>query len=257
MLFNNHNIHPQWKEAWKAKEKALKTRYVKTLENLTEHSRPLPPLRHGDHVMIQSQHGRFPKKWDKSGIVVETKENDQYTIKVAGTGRLTLRNRRFLRKYDPHYPQGPAWKFAHPGHTDNISDTPINRIHRNISPHSPHATASEQSTSPNTTDVPLRKLPTITDDPDLQTPTQSLTVHSPQRFSFGNFVIPDPAFTNYVAPPTVAPPNATLPTIKPSAVVPTTEVQHTTRPVRKRKQRQLYDASSGRYLAPSGVPEYI
>ena len=29
---------------------------------------------------------------------MEAKPNDQYVIKIAGTGRLTLRNRRFLRK---------------------------------------------------------------------------------------------------------------------------------------------------------------
>ena len=52
--------------------------------------------------MIQNQNGRFPKKWDKSGIVVEVRSNDQYTVKVDGSGRLTLRNRQFLRKYDSH-----------------------------------------------------------------------------------------------------------------------------------------------------------
>ena len=76
MSFNNPEIHVQWREAWMAKEDALKMRYVKTLENLSEHSRTLQPLHHGDHVMVQNQCGRFPK-WDKSGIVVETKTNDQ------------------------------------------------------------------------------------------------------------------------------------------------------------------------------------
>ena len=32
MLFNNPEVHPQWKEAWKAKKDALKARYIKTLE---------------------------------------------------------------------------------------------------------------------------------------------------------------------------------------------------------------------------------
>ena len=52
MVFNNSEIHGQWKEAWSAKEEALKARYVRTLENLSEHSRPLPPLEPGNHVMI-------------------------------------------------------------------------------------------------------------------------------------------------------------------------------------------------------------
>ena len=102
MCFNNPQIHSQWREAWKLKEDALKERYVKTLENLNEHTRPLAPLRHGDHVLIQNQRGRYPNKWDHSGTIVETKPNDQYVVKVAGSGRLTLRNRRFLRVYQKH-----------------------------------------------------------------------------------------------------------------------------------------------------------
>ena len=46
MVFNNSDILPQWREAWAAKEEALKTRYMKTLETLQEHSRSLPPLHH-------------------------------------------------------------------------------------------------------------------------------------------------------------------------------------------------------------------
>ena len=109
MTFNNPEIYPQWREAWKAKEDALWARYIKTLENLTEHSRSLPPLRHGDHVLIQNQTGRFPTRWDRSGIVVEMKPHDQYVVKTSETGRLTLRNRRFLRKYTAHNIQaGPV-----------------------------------------------------------------------------------------------------------------------------------------------------
>ena len=109
MAFNNPQVHQQWRDAWEAKEDALRTRYVKTLENLSEHSRPLPPLRHGDHVMLQNQRGRSPKKWDHSGVVVESKPNDQYVVRVSGSGRLTLRNRRFLRKFIPHDSATPSW----------------------------------------------------------------------------------------------------------------------------------------------------
>ena len=80
----------------------MRARYVKTLEDLKEHSRTLPPLRLGDHVFVQNQHGPFPKKWDNSGVVVEGKSYDQYLIKISGTGRVTLGNRRFLRRIEPH-----------------------------------------------------------------------------------------------------------------------------------------------------------
>lgn len=100
--FNNKEFRPMWQEAWEAKENALRTRYVKTMENLQEHCRSLPPLRHGDKVYVQNQEGNHPKKWDRSGMVVECREHDQYIVKIDGTGRLTLRNRKFLRRYEPH-----------------------------------------------------------------------------------------------------------------------------------------------------------
>ena len=34
-------------------------------------------------------------------MVIEVKQFDQYVIRVDGSGRITLRNRKFLRKYDP------------------------------------------------------------------------------------------------------------------------------------------------------------
>ncbi len=36
-----------------------------------------------------------------TGVVVEVKQFDQYVIRVDGSGRATLRNRQFLRKYTP------------------------------------------------------------------------------------------------------------------------------------------------------------
>ena len=101
MVFSNAAMHTQWKEAWLSKEEALKARYVKTLESLWEQKRILPKLNTGDLVMIQDQ--SRPKKWDKSGVVIEIIENYQYLVKVDGSGGLTLCNRRSLRKYKPHF----------------------------------------------------------------------------------------------------------------------------------------------------------
>ena len=52
----------------------------------------------GPHVSIQNQSGKKPAKWDRTGTIVETRDCDKYVIKVDGSGRLTLRNRRYLRK---------------------------------------------------------------------------------------------------------------------------------------------------------------
>ena len=61
-------------------------------------ARNLPDLKVGDMVQIQNQHGNNPKRWCKSGKIVERLEFNQYLVKVDGGGRLTRRNRRFLKK---------------------------------------------------------------------------------------------------------------------------------------------------------------
>ena len=102
-IFKSPQIHPLWRENWNAKEKAIRSRFVKTCERLKEHSKELPPLQEGDTVFIQNQNRAYgkPNKWDREGTIIQTGEHDQYLVRVHGTGRVTLRNRRFLRKFSP------------------------------------------------------------------------------------------------------------------------------------------------------------
>ena len=86
MAFSNPQLNCHWSDAWKLKEEAMKARYMKTLENLKEHSSSLPPLQQSDHVLIRNQCGTFPTKWDKSGVITEVRNNDQYVVNVAGSG---------------------------------------------------------------------------------------------------------------------------------------------------------------------------
>jgi len=97
--YTNPNIRPLWRHAWAAKEDALRARMTRTTESLKAHSRALRPLSIGEHVFLQNQQGSNPTKWDRSGVVMESPGHDQYRVKVDGSGRLTLRNRRFLRAY--------------------------------------------------------------------------------------------------------------------------------------------------------------
>ena len=99
--FSNRHIHPIWREAWKEKESALRTRYHKTAEALSSHCRPLSPLHIGDRCYVQNQTGPHPNRWDRSGTVIETPGYDSYIVKVDGSGRITRRNRKFLRKFTP------------------------------------------------------------------------------------------------------------------------------------------------------------
>ena len=83
------------------REKALATKYGKIQVDLNRHAHPLKPLLVGSVVQVQNQKGKDPLRWDRSGIVVENLGNQQYTVKMDGSGRVTLRNRRFLRKIEP------------------------------------------------------------------------------------------------------------------------------------------------------------
>ena len=99
--FDCKEVDPVWREAWELKEKALKARAIKSEERLSEHSRPLKSLKTGDRVFVQNQTGKNFNKWEKSGTIVESAANDQYHVRLDGTGRVTPRNRRFLRQFEP------------------------------------------------------------------------------------------------------------------------------------------------------------
>ena len=99
--FTDLNIRKTWREAWKSKEIALRTRFAETAERLNARSRELPPLKTGDKCFVQNQNGNYPRKWDRSGIVVQVLPHDKYRIKIDGSGRMTERNRKFLRRFKP------------------------------------------------------------------------------------------------------------------------------------------------------------
>ena len=95
-------MNPEWHRMLKAREEALARRHLKRGEELTEHSRTRKSLKVGTSVSIQNQHGNDSRRWNKTGTIVEVKDFDQYMVKVDGSGRLTLRNRRFLRPISPY-----------------------------------------------------------------------------------------------------------------------------------------------------------
>ena len=97
------------------RELALAQRYRKIEENLRRHSRALEELPVGATVQIQNQRGNEPLRWKKSGVVVENIGNDQYSVKMDGSGRVTLRNRRYLRRIRPVFEKA----ITYGGDTDN------------------------------------------------------------------------------------------------------------------------------------------
>ena len=99
--FNNDNIRPLWRNAWNQKEEALRQRFHHSAEGQNQKARSLLPLKLGDRCYVQNQTGNNQRRWDRSGTVMEIHGFDAYTVKIDGTGRLTRRNRRYLRKFEP------------------------------------------------------------------------------------------------------------------------------------------------------------
>ena len=87
----------EWSLLASHREQAVATRMQLDGARLAQGSKHHLPLPLGSRVAIQNQTGRFPKKWDKVGTVIENKSHDQVLVLVDGSRRITLRNRRFLK----------------------------------------------------------------------------------------------------------------------------------------------------------------
>ena len=98
-------VGKMWQDIADAREQALLPRGKGAHEQWSAHARNLPPLKVGDDVMVQNQRGNYPRRWDKRGVVVEVLPHDQHQVRVEGSRKLTLRNRRYLRKYTRFQPQ--------------------------------------------------------------------------------------------------------------------------------------------------------
>merc|ERR1711888_187345 len=84
------------------REIALSKRHTRQEELLSEHTKVLSPLDQNTVVMVQNQTGRHALKWDKSGTIVEVLPFDQYRVRMDGSGRVSTRNRKFIKPISPY-----------------------------------------------------------------------------------------------------------------------------------------------------------
>jgi len=101
-------VRKEWVTLAEDRERSLANRHMVSMEHYNTNTHELPPLRLGDHTSVQNQTGNHPTRWDKTGRVVEVRDRQQYVIRMDGSGRCSLRNRRFLRKISA-FNADPAW----------------------------------------------------------------------------------------------------------------------------------------------------
>ena len=92
----------QWLMQQEDRENALRKRALQNTEKLDMHTRNLAPLEVQDTVQVQNQVGFKASRWDVTGVIVEVKSHDQYLVKIHGSGRMTLRNRKFPNQIIPY-----------------------------------------------------------------------------------------------------------------------------------------------------------
>ncbi len=169
LIPGKYRPHKTWRDNISQRETALRHRHSLAQDRWSEHTKALTPLKIGDRVRIQNQTGNYPNKWDRTGSVVEVKQYHQYQIRVDGSGRLTLRNRRYLRKFIPA--TAPT---THRSILEDIAYAPVPpRSHRTLAS-SYHPTPSHTSHPdypkpfPGTSDLPRNthpNFPSTTHDP--------------------------------------------------------------------------------------------
>ena len=156
----------------------MRARNVRNAERLTEHTVRLQPLKVGDRVFIQNQTGNHPLRWDRTGLVIEVKQFEQYAVRVDGSGRITLRNWKFLRKFDKI-----AVDYVH-GTTRTIQPLKTLNNAENLSPVN-QRTNSEQAQDPPKakpqTPQPETKRQVLTGAQFTQHPPEENCPISPQR----------------------------------------------------------------------------
>ena len=118
----------------------------------TREAKWLSDLDVGDVVSVQNQTGSRPKKWGNIGVVVEVLPHRQYRVVLDGSRRITLRNRKFLRKVKPN--------ISDPTHLPKQSSSPQAIVLSNLpSSRQPQLLGSPPEKSVLTPDTPGRPSP--------------------------------------------------------------------------------------------------
>ena len=132
----NYKYEPsqEWGLIREYRERAMARRLDRDGARLEQYTKKQKIIPIGDTVAVQNQTGRFPKKWDKTGTVVENQKFDKVLVKLDGSGRLTTRNRRFVKKIvsPPDPPQNDVTQskpIVHMAdHDDFIPDVSDNNV---------------------------------------------------------------------------------------------------------------------------------
>ena len=214
-------------------------------------------------MIVQNQTGHSPKKWDRSGVVVETKSNDQYVVKMSGSGRLTLRNRRFLKKYTlptgTNQPMSPAPPIPL-SHSPAVATEPPPTPRVPPTPKTPAPQVEPADGRLSTLVTPLP--PVITRPPEPDHTVRTANCAGTTRTVFRR--IRGRANAMRATPVATSPEVELRHSVGVDVPIPRETTPHATSPKvglrhsrRVRPQRQMYDANTGLSKKPTPVPDDV
>ena len=201
---NQYSPQECWITDRDSRELAMKHRVHLGMERWSAQTKGLSALKVGQHVTIQNQHGagKIAKRWDRTGVVIEDLGYNKYRVRIDGSGRVTDRNRQFLRlfkpatfTYSPGITQTTHEGDSHPVVGDGHEDRPV----------------AIPKVSPEVSNTPVAPLPDTTATLDVQTPhveyspapvadpTLESELHQPEQ------TVPTPAVSTDQAPVTYSP----------------------------------------------------
>ena len=176
----HYRMHKSWIIQASDRERAYAARNQRIVEKYNSHTRELPQLSVGKHVVVQSKN----KRWNRNGRIVQVLPHRQYRVRMYPSGRVTLQNRRFIRECaaeenHPIIPSAPI-PVAQPSTTAGAPSQPtVTADSPNAEPpRAPQDSSAGQETSGNQTpDTPpsptLRENQEATNTPPSATPIAS------------------------------------------------------------------------------------
>ena len=134
-----YRVNPEWAYVLRERERTMVKENKLLKSKHDTNARTLPELMVGDFVRCQNVRTGL---WDRSGVVVEVLEYRQYNVKMDGSSRLSLRNRRHLQKVNSNLPNIPYQITTHNEHNRVEQTMPIQEPQQqsytnNASPESP------------------------------------------------------------------------------------------------------------------------
>ena len=120
-------LRKEWVFTAKMREQALSKLHLSKKTELLAKSRLHKPLAVGDVVQVQNQRGNNPNKWDNSATVVEVLQYDSYLVKMDSSGRVSKRNRQFLKPIVPFIHKNNS-KLPNQTYNDDVIRTPATEL---------------------------------------------------------------------------------------------------------------------------------